>query len=407
MEEIQANRLAAVHPHMRGEHRSPWSARCSRPGSSPHAWGTLSLTQGSPKPSRFIPTCVGNTVSPAPGVPPAPVHPHMRGEHALSTVKVSQPFGSSPHAWGTLRRHRGPYAGGRFIPTCVGNTIPTGRKSPTTPVHPHMRGEHIMRKKTPGTGTGSSPHAWGTQTSPTTDRGVVRFIPTCVGNTRSSMAAPARPPVHPHMRGEHCAPEASSAARYGSSPHAWGTHACRRRRLARLRFIPTCVGNTVRIGQAPKRLFGSSPHAWGTRAHRRPGHHLVRFIPTCVGNTARRRARWPCCAVHPHMRGEHTYDGFLAGQTRGSSPHAWGTLDAHGPAVAIRRFIPTCVGNTRRGPEGTDPRAVHPHMRGEHDRLYQAAYADGGSSPHAWGTPHTSSSAHPVARFIPTCVGNT
>src|SRR5437763_658524 len=131
--------------------------------------------------------------------------------------------GSSPHAWGTRHGWRGLGALLRFIPTCVGNT-PLSRKYVTLwPVHPHMRGEHQSRILPRSTEYGSSPHAWGTRARQTCQAGECRFIPTCVGNTGCLVCALAHCPVHPHMRGEHCCAACRASSAAGSSPHAWGT----------------------------------------------------------------------------------------------------------------------------------------------------------------------------------------
>ena len=113
-------------------------------------------------------------------------------------------------------------------------------------------------------------------------------------------------------------------------------------------------------------ILGSSPHAWGTRQNAPVLPPGERFIPTCVGNTCRVRSALHTRTVHPHMRGEHGDCASAAPGSRGSSPHAWGTLPRHAPGRVAWRFIPTCVGNTN-APCSRAPRdAVHPHMRGEH-----------------------------------------
>ena len=115
-------------------------------GSSPRAWGTRDDLLERLKHVRFIPTCVGNTVQGLLGRVPLPVHPHVRGEHWPHLHIVLRTPGSSPRAWGTpavfppLRRN------GRFIPTCVGNTSSRHAAAVFTPVHPHVRGEHIGMK---------------------------------------------------------------------------------------------------------------------------------------------------------------------------------------------------------------------------------------------------------------------
>ena len=132
---------------------------------------------------------------------------------------------------------------------------------------------------------------------------------------------------------------------------------------------------------------GSSPRAWGIPAGRAYVLAWARFIPTCVGNTARKERKHGIRSVHPHVRGEYRLGTFPPYLFTGSSPRAWGI---RGRALAIRRpcrFIPTCVGNTRKWCYKRRSGAVHPHVRGE----YSSASATA-----SWGP-----------RFIPTCVGNT
>src|SRR2546429_618846 len=129
-----------------------------------------------------------------------PVHPHMRGEHETLLWHTSGEYGSSPHAWGTLYDFNGRDVTRRFIPTCVGNTTSTVSFSRSMPVHPHMRGEHLCHSCTEGAYDGSSPHAWGTLTLRLHLGLRQRFIPTCVGNTSMGSLLQHLFAVHPHMR---------------------------------------------------------------------------------------------------------------------------------------------------------------------------------------------------------------
>ena len=113
------------------------------------------------------------------------VHPHVCGEYGFFVKVIFDTYGSSPRVWGILFWQPAALFDFRFIPTCVGNT-----RSPRTPihratVHPHVCGEYML--------VSSQPFTSG------------RFIPTCVGNTGQR---------RPHTNGED-------------------------------RFIPTCVGNTL------------------------------------------------------------------------------------------------------------------------------------------------------------------
>ncbi len=274
-------------------------------GSSPHAWGTLEQIALGGNVQRFIPTCVGNTTIRVGTGLDLSVHPHMRGEHRSSHIRDTLWLGSSPHAWGTLVLKEVDLIGNRFIPTCVGNTITVRPCTRRGTVHPHMRGEHTEKVCSLYSASGSSPHAWGTQDVPLVTVHINRFIPTCVGNTHPVDQFFISPSVHPHMRGEHCPFPFDPDMRRGSSPHAWGTQHRPGSGIRRGRFIPTCVGNTraasgiispfsvhphmrgehFQLGNPEPHGAGSSPHAWGTHDQVRQGDETARFIPTCVGNT--------------------------------------------------------------------------------------------------------------------------
>ena len=134
---------------------------------------------------------------------------------------------------------------GRFIPTCVGNTLTPALTPVFATVHPHMCGEHIVLRPFSVTGAGSSPHVWGTRRFLILSTRASRFIPTCVGNTMSVGMIETRVTVHPHMCGEHCFFVLDHHSHRGSSPHVWGTLFSIVTHNILLRFIPTCVGNTL------------------------------------------------------------------------------------------------------------------------------------------------------------------
>ena len=135
---------------------------------------------------------------------------------------------------------------------------------------------------------------------------------------------------------------------------------------------------------APHR--GSSPRAWGTHRTAFAGRLPNRFIPTRVGNTSLLLAKTGREPVHPHARGEHISIRRLFHEDAGSSPRAWGTLLTTELGEVNIRFIPTRVGNTFMVSLSVMSRAVHPHARGEHPRSVNGLTAGGGSSPRAWGT---------------------
>ena len=100
-------------------------------------------------------------------------------------------------------------------------------------------------------------------------------------------------------------------------------------------------------------------------------------------------------AVQPHMRGEFTMEEVGAFLADGLPPHAWGTRQQALLAFASPRFIPTCVGNSEEAQEASNEQSVHPHMRGELGMRGPWLAVDGGSSPHAWGTPDSNTQNQP------------
>ena len=131
--------------------------------------------------------------------------------------------------------------------------------------------------------------------------------------------------------------------------------------------------------------IGSSPHAWGIQRAAHAAGRLRRFIPTCVGNTRPSAPAWWITSVHPHVRGEY-YDAVdPEGTASGSSPRAWGIQPITLSSAPAGRFIPTCVGNTQQRERPCCWGAVHPHVRGEYGADAMRYAAVGGSSPRAWG----------------------
>ena len=71
----------------------------------------------------------------------ATVHPHVHGELGDYNDGVLQVYGSSPRAWGTHLPVDHHLAVLRFIPTCMGNSGGSFKTQSTLQVHPHVHGE--------------------------------------------------------------------------------------------------------------------------------------------------------------------------------------------------------------------------------------------------------------------------
>jgi len=151
------------------------------------------------------------------------VHPHVHGELSGKTHCCLNVFGSSPRAWGTLSVEFGYASLPRFIPTCMGNSWNTRVVLNADAVHPHVHGELLFPRVLRVTTSGSSPRAWGTHIEPDQYTGALRFIPTCMGNSNVDEFTGNIFPVHPHVHGELLIVRYFSIQPIGSSPRAWGT----------------------------------------------------------------------------------------------------------------------------------------------------------------------------------------
>ena len=235
-----------VHPHVHGELPLILSGLTSLIGSSPRAWGTPSSRGRCRADRRFIPTCMGNSFQFPQGCRILPVHPHVHGELLAWAFSASVAAGSSPRAWGTLGvRHRRPGIL-RFIPTCMGNSPGRARTLSYLPVHPHVHGELGLTLDGRLVCIGSSPRAWGTLRPAIRERDPHRFIPTCMGNSGAVLAVRSAGSVHPHVHGELPAARRARCGALGSSPRAWGTRIYAGTQNGVIRFIPTCMGNSKR-----------------------------------------------------------------------------------------------------------------------------------------------------------------
>src|SRR3989339_956026 len=90
----------------------------------------------------------------------------------------------------------------RFIPTCVGNSFCSSSSVNLWPVHPHVCGEQFSGFCPRPYIPGSSPRVWGTEITGCRTLTRVRFIPTCVGNSFVFKTLHTVPAVHPHVCGE-------------------------------------------------------------------------------------------------------------------------------------------------------------------------------------------------------------
>ena len=133
----------------------------------------------------------------------------------------------------------------RFIPACVGNSRQHSRSTCRSPVHPRVCGELDAAFRLCRIGGGSSPRVWGTHHLHPIHVRPRRFIPACVGNSIPIRYRFGLGSVHPRVCGELRCRRGIRVPIYGSSPRVWGTLDCFQCGLLRGRFIPACVGNST------------------------------------------------------------------------------------------------------------------------------------------------------------------
>ncbi len=176
-----------VHPHAYGERPSRPGESKTAIGSSPRIWGTVLPRNCKPKPTRFIPTHMGNGADCRTIRALRPVHPHAYGERLASAAILAQSSGSSPRIWGTAAPPTLCLSAARFIPTHMGNGLaPVGQIKPIS-VHPHAYGERADGERCLAYVDGSSPRIWGTGTIGELGSTSNRFIPTHMGNGSCAM----------------------------------------------------------------------------------------------------------------------------------------------------------------------------------------------------------------------------
>ena len=133
----------------------------SRPG-HPHGCGDYDLAEAVPAVvERAIPTGVGTTWTGFSGNWKGMGHPHVRGDYGRRSGRRGGRTGPSPRAWGLQLGVLGLQGLNRAIPTCVGTTTSPRSPSPSSPGHPHVRGDYLPPEIVYVRGDGPSPRAWG------------------------------------------------------------------------------------------------------------------------------------------------------------------------------------------------------------------------------------------------------
>ena len=110
----------SVHPHVRGDGFSGIIQLVLGFGSPPRAWGRLLRDHPARPGIRFTPTCVGTASPGSSSSSWDSVHPHVRGDGGSLFSAAGLSDGSPPRAWGRRKPVQRSGVERRFTPTCVG-----------------------------------------------------------------------------------------------------------------------------------------------------------------------------------------------------------------------------------------------------------------------------------------------
>ena len=258
---------APVHPHGRGDNLIWDEVQVSLDGSPPRAWGQYRALNVARAGERFTPTGVGTIAARPTLTPQCAVHPHGRGDNWRLLMRVRIGIGSPPRAWGQCDVDDSLAAHTRFTPTGVG-TMTIGRPAcMARSVHPHGRGDNVLRSAQSTPCAGSPPRAWGQCGGYDHLQRLCRFTPTGVGTIMAITPCTGCRPVHPHGRGDNVRSRAQRIGAGGSPPRAWGQLKARRGICRVVRFTPTGVG-TILIFLCVLNGASVHPHGRGDNAQR-------------------------------------------------------------------------------------------------------------------------------------------
>ena len=146
-----------AHPRSRGEHRSSFSSRAARTGSSPLTRGARGSSHVGGVLSGLIPAHAGSTTGGRNAGEYPGAHPRSRGEHARRPQGVSRLQGSSPLTRGARWGSFSCFVGWGLIPAHAGSTSSCFFGFAYQWAHPRSRGEHFASSSRRSVSAGSSP----------------------------------------------------------------------------------------------------------------------------------------------------------------------------------------------------------------------------------------------------------
>ena len=191
-----------VHPRIRGEDIDTQYELTPGTGSPPHTRGRSGIRTARKRAIRFTPAYAGKINFRKPLGRAGWVHPRIRGEDRNSCRHDLRREGSPPHTRGRFSLLWRNSASLRFTPAYAGKIRPVAGCSPSSRVHPRIRGEDSSVKLIFHRVSGSPPHTRGRSWAAVLSVCMLRFTPAYAGKIGHARRMPLEHRVHPRIRGE-------------------------------------------------------------------------------------------------------------------------------------------------------------------------------------------------------------
>ena len=172
---------SAVHPHGRGDNAVTPNAVVIFGGSPPRAWGQSTVVLTRRHNTGSPPRAWGQLRASAVCWGAFRFTPMGVGTMSLEVFAYLLAAGSPPRAWGQWRDGGDQWVEGRFTPTGVGTICNYPPTRWCAPVHPHGRGDNGTKTVLAAPYAGSPPRAWGQWSNVAPSPSAGRFTPTGVG----------------------------------------------------------------------------------------------------------------------------------------------------------------------------------------------------------------------------------
>ena len=185
--------------------------------------GTLNYIPGVNIELRFIPMCIGNTLNMSSAFLHCSVYPYVYREHKNQFQKKLAKNGLSLCVQGTLDVKNISRREERFIPMCIGNTYKEKGSKVANTVYPYVYREHMFDKRMCDDDTGLSLCVQGTLMLIMLIPVKPRFIPMCIGNTKTPKPKITDNAVYPYVYRQHSYLASLRCQRHGLSLCVQGT----------------------------------------------------------------------------------------------------------------------------------------------------------------------------------------